>query len=228
MSSSYDEKIEDVLVNSDLAKRLVPHKFKFTSHQGRLRRQKLLAAAKELSNTRPIYEITLADVCEKAGIPRASAYHFFPNVEAIFLALRFLNTMEIFSALKTVDSANYTRWQDYVTAMIEKGVEVVQSDATVARLIYETNTPDIEGTEFGSEIDKEIITMLYDNLSKNFKMPSLDSIQQSLLVGYGIINGVFMLSYRTHQEITHAYRKEATVALLAYLQTVLPNTITKK
>lgn len=46
MSSSYDEKIEDVLVNSELARRLVPNKFKFTSQQGRLRRQKLLAAAK--------------------------------------------------------------------------------------------------------------------------------------------------------------------------------------
>ena len=84
MSSTYDEKIEDVLVDSELARRLVPNKFKFTSQQGRLRRQKLLAAAKELSATRPISEISLADVCENADIPRASAYHFFPNVEAIF------------------------------------------------------------------------------------------------------------------------------------------------
>ena len=140
MSSSYDEKIEDVLVNSELARRLVPNKFKFTSQQGRLRRQKLLAAAKELSATRPIAEISLADVCEAADIPRASAYHFFPNVEAIFLALRFLNAMEIFKKLQEVDASKYSRWQAYITAMVDTGVELIQSDATVARLIYETNT----------------------------------------------------------------------------------------
>ena len=113
MSSAYDEKIEDVLVDSELARRLVPNKFKFTSQQGRLRRQKLLAAAKELSATRPVSEISLADVCERADIPRASAYHFFPNVEAIFLALRFLNAIEIFNKLEKVDAKQFSRWQAY-------------------------------------------------------------------------------------------------------------------
>ena len=145
MSSAYDEKIEDVLVDSELARRLVPNKFKFTSQQGRLRRQKLLAAAKELSATRPVSEISLADVCERADIPRASAYHFFPNVEAIFLALRFLNAIEIFNKLEKVDAKQFSRWQAYITTVIESGVDIIQSDLTVARLIYETNTPDFEG-----------------------------------------------------------------------------------
>lgn len=93
MNNSRDDIIEDLLVNSDLAKKLVPNKFKFTSQQGRIRRQKLLSAAKKLSETHTINTITLADVCEEADIPRASAYHFFPNVEAVFLALRFLNAI---------------------------------------------------------------------------------------------------------------------------------------
>lgn len=227
MVSSYDEKIEDVLVNSDLAKRLVPNKFKFTSHQGRLRRQKLLAAAKQLSATRPIYEITLADVCEVAGIPRASAYHFFPNVEAIFLALRFLNTIEIFKNLQAVDPSAYTQWQEYITALVNTGVNVIQSDATVAKLIYESNTPDIEGTDFGSEIDKEITTMAFEALNNNFKLPNAKNLKTICLVGYAIINGIFMLSYRTHQKITDEYHQEAITALLAYLSNYLPNHLPK-
>lgn len=227
MASSYDEKIEDVLVNSELARRLVPNKFKFTSQQGRLRRQKLLAAAKELSATRPIAEISLADVCEKADIPRASAYHFFPNVEAIFLALRFLNAMEIFKKLQDVDASKYSRWQAYVTAMVDIGVEVIQADPTVARLIYETNTPDFEGNDFGSEIEKEISQMVYNNLAQHYKMPSLDSIQKQLLVAYGIINGVFILAYRSEKEITDAYRQEAITAVIAYLRCYLPENLPK-
>lgn len=228
MSSSYDEKIEGVLSDSQLAKSLVPNKFKFTSQQGRLRRQKLLAGAKQLSATRPISEITLADVCEQAGIPRASAYHFFPNVNAIFLALRFLNAGEIVTALQSVEVTSYPTWQGYITVMVEKASEVLQSDPTVARLVYETNTPDFEGNAFGSEMDKQITDMIYENLAKVYQMPEEGKIQTQLLVGYGIINGVFTLSYRTHQKITEVYRKEATNAVLAYLQTVLPENLAKR
>lgn len=46
MPSSYDEKIDNVLADSELARRLVPNKFKFTSQQGRKRRQKLLVTLK--------------------------------------------------------------------------------------------------------------------------------------------------------------------------------------
>ncbi|MFW2176418.1 MULTISPECIES: TetR/AcrR family transcriptional regulator [unclassified Moraxella] len=227
MASSYDEKIEDVLADSELARRLVPNKFKFTSQQGRLRRQKLLAAAKELSATRPISQITLADVCEKADIPRASAYHFFPNVEAIFLALRFLNAMEIFKKLEAVDSQKYSRWQAYVTALVDTGVEVIQADPTVARLIYETNTPDFEGNAFGSEIEKEISNLVYDKLSAHYKMPNLDTIKQQLLVAYGLVNGVFTLAYRSEQKITDSYRQEAITAVIAYLRCYLPENLPK-
>lgn len=223
--SSYDEKIEDVLVNSELARRLVPNKFKFTSQQGRLRRQKLLAAAKELSASRPIAEISLADVCEKADIPRASAYHFFPNVEAIFLALRFLNAMEIFKKLQAVDAKKYSRWQAYVTAMVDTGVEVIQADPTVARLIYETNTPDFEGNDFGSEMEKEISQLIYNNLAEQYKMPALETIQKQLLVGYGIVNGIFILAYRSDKEINDTYRQEAITALIAYLRCYLPENL---
>ena len=38
MSKLHEDKIEDVLVDSELAKKLVPNKFKFTSQQGRIRR----------------------------------------------------------------------------------------------------------------------------------------------------------------------------------------------
>lgn len=228
MSSSYDEKIEGVLSDSQLAKSLVPNKFKFTSQQGRLRRQKLLAGAKQLSATRPISEITLADVCEQAGIPRASAYHFFPNVNAIFLALRFLNAGEIVTALQSVEVTSYPTWQGYITVMVEKASEVLQSDPTVARLVYETNTPDFEGNAFGSEMDKQITDMIYENLAKVYQMPEEGKIQTQLLVGYGIINGVFTLSYRTHQKITEVYRKEAIHAVLAYMQTVLPENLAKR
>lgn len=227
MATSYDEKIDNVLADSDLARRLVPNKFKFTSQQGRLRRQKLLAAAKELSKTTPIAHITLADVCDKAGIPRASAYHFFPNVSAIFLALRYLNTSEVIKKLEVVDVAKYNRWQDYLSALVETGVDAIQADPTVARLIYETNAPAFENNQFGNHVERQITQMIYDKLASQYKMPAFESIYKQMFVGYGIVNGVLQLAYRTDGKINESFRREAVSALINYLRSYLPENLPK-
>lgn len=228
MSENKDEKIEDVLVDSELAKKLVPNKFKFTSQQGRARRQKLLAGAKKLSETQPINDITLAAVCEEAGIPRASAYHFFPNIEAIFLALRFLNAIEILEIVETVDIGNYDRWQGYLTALIDNCVTIFHNDETKAKLIYDTNTPDFEGDSFGEDIDHQIVDLVYKRLSERYEMPNYEDIEDVLLVTYSIINGIFTLSYRRHESITDSYLQEATTASIAYLRCYLPEKLPRK
>ena len=228
MSEYKDEKIEDILVDSELAKQLVPNKFKFTSQQGRARRQKLLMGAKKLSETKAINDISLADVCEEAGIPRASAYHFFPNVEAIFLALRFLNAIEILEVLNTVETADCDRWQGYLTALIERCVSIFHTDQTKAKLIYDTNTPDFEGDSFGEDIDHQIVKLVYKRLAERYEMPRYEDIQDTLLIALSIINGVFTLSYRQHERITDSYLQEALTASIAYLRCYLPEKLPRK
>ncbi len=228
MSDHKDDKIEDILVDSELAKKLVPNKFKFTSQQGRVRRQKLLMGAKKLSETRSINDISLADVCEEAGIPRASAYHFFPNIEAIFLALRFLNAIEILEILTTVETVDYDRWQGYLTALIQRCVSIFHDDQTKAKLIYDTNTPDFEGDSFGEDMDHQIVELVYKRLSERYEMPKFEDIQDTLLVTYSIINGIFTLSYRRHERITDNYLQEATTASIAYLRCYLPEKLPRK
>lgn len=228
MSGQKDDKIEDVLVDSELAKKLVPNKFKFTSQQGRARRQKLLMGAKKLSETMPINDITLAAVCEEAGIPRASAYHFFPNIEAIFLALRFLNAIDILEILATVETEDYDRWQGYLIALVKRCVEIFHDDETKAKLIYDTNTPDFEGDSFGEDMDHQVIELVHKRLSERYEMPDFDNIKEILLVTYGIINAIFTLSYRRHGSITEHYVQEAGTASIAYLRCYLPENLPRK
>lgn len=228
MTKQYEDKIEDILVDSELAKKLVPNKFKFTSQQGRARRQKLLMGAKTLSETRAVKDISLADVCEEAGIPRASAYHFFPNVEAIFLALRFLNAIETFEALNTVNASDYNRWQAYLTALMEKVAQIFLDDPLKAKLVYETNTPDFEGDSFGTQIDAQIVELFYNQLADRYMLPELKEIKDVLQIGYSIANSVFMLSYRMEGSITEHYLQEAITAAIAYLRCYLPEKLPLK
>lgn len=228
MSENKEDKIEDVLVDSELAKKLVPNKFKFTSQQGRARRQKLLMGAKKLSETQAINDITLAAVCEEAGIPRASAYHFFPNIEAIFLALRFLDAIDILEILRTVETGSYDRWQGYLTAMIDRCVKIFDEEPTKAKLIYDTNTPDFEGDSFGEQMDHQVVKLVYDRLAERYEVPKYEDIQDVLLIAFSIVNAIFTVSYRRHQRITDKYLQEANTASIAYLRCYLPEKLPRK
>ncbi len=222
------DKIDDVLVNSELAKQLVPNKFKFTSHQGRIRRKKLLMGAKKLSETRAISDITLADICVEADIPRASAYHFFPNIEAVFLALRFLNAIELLETLNTVNIADYDRWQGYLTGIIECTAEAFEEDPSKAKLMYATNTPDFEGEDYGQKVDAQVAKIVYDNLSSQYEIIDYGSIENVFLIAYSVVHSIFTLSYRRHGHITEYFRQEAITACIAYLRSYLPEKLVRK
>ena len=148
--------------------------------------------------------------------------------QAIFLALRFLNAIEILEIVETVDIGNYDRWQGYLTALIDQCVTIFHNDETKAKLIYDTNTPDFEGDSFGEDINYQIIDLVYKRLSERYEMPGFHDIQDTLLIAYSIINSIFTLSYRRHQKITDQYIQEANIAFIAYLRCYLPEKLPRK
>ena len=214
--------INDVLVDSELAKNIVPNKFKHTSKQGRVRRQKLLMAAKKLSEKHNIEDISLADVCEEAGIPRASAYHFFPNVESIFLALRFLNYMDTVQTLEKIEVSSFERWQDYVADILRKSVKLFNTDITKNKLMYGSNTPDFDGSDYEDRVDTNMVSMIVGKLSAHYNMVSFNDIEEKFLIVYTMTHSIFALSFKQHNEITQDMGEEAITAAIAYLRCYLP------
>ena len=185
--------------------------------------------SKVVLSAKNLYQLErAARECEEAGIPRASAYHFFPNIEAIFLALRFLNAIDILEILATVETEDYDRWQGYLIALVKRCVEIFHDDETKAKLIYDTNTPDFEGDSFGEDMDHQVIELVHKRLSERYEMPDFDNIKEILLVTYGIINAIFTLSYRRHASITEHYVQEAGTASIAYLRCYLPENLPRK
>lgn len=228
MLDRHDDLINDILVDSDLAKLIVPNKFKHTSKQGRARRQKLLMGAKKLSESKRIQDITLAEVCEEAGIPRASAYHFFPNVESIFLALRFLNYMETYNTLEKMDITPYKRWQDALAAVLRQSVVLFNSDVTKNKLMYGSNTPDFDGDEYGGKVDRQMAALIVRKFSAKFSMTRFHYIEDQFLITYHISHSIFALSFRQYGRITEDMLEEATKAAIAYLRCYLPENLPRK
>lgn len=222
MKEGCNDLINDVLVDSELAKNIVPNKFKHTSKQGRVRRQKLLMAAKKLSETHNIQDITLVDICEEAGIPRASAYHFFPNVEAIFLALRFLNYMDTFQTLEKIEVSKFLRWQDYLSEVLRQSATLFNNDVTKNKLMYGANTPDFDKGEYEEQVDLNMVGMIVGKLFDHYNMDSFIDIEDRFLVTYHMVHSIFALSFKQYDEITKEMSEEAVTAAIAYLRCYLP------
>ena len=149
-------------------------------------------------------------------------------MEAIFLALRFLNAIEILEILATVETGDYDRWQGYLTALIERCVHIFHTDNTKAKLIYDTNTPDFEGDSFGENIDHQIVKLVYQRLVERYELPNFEDLEDVLLITYSIVNAIFTLSYRRHERITDNYIQEAITASIAYLRCYLPEKLPRK
>lgn len=225
MVEGCNELINDVLVDSELAKNIVPNKFKHTSKQGRVRRQKLLMAARKLCEKQYIEDISLADICKEANIPRASAYHFFPNVESIFLALRFLNYMDTYQELDKIEVFRFQRWQDYVAALLTQSVQLFNQDITKNKLMYGSNTPDFNRSEYEERADINMVAMITSKLSSRYDMSSFKGINEKLLITYTLTHSIFSLSYKQHAEITEEMGEEAITAAIAYLRCYLPENL---
>lgn len=213
-----------VLTLSDdlLQKTLPPGQFKFTSKQGRARRTQLLNAAKELLLERASEDVSLADVCERAGIPRASAYHFFSNIQAVFLGLRVLHAESLLEAAQQLDAQEFDRWGDYFCALIDTGAQVMHRDVAAAKLIYGHVGDPASGRRLGQALDARLAQLALSGMTRRFQLPPWDQQEQVFAVGFTLVDSLLRLSWRQHGDITPWMTDEAKRAAISYLRNYVP------
>jgi AcrR family transcriptional regulator len=208
-----------------LAKTLPPGQFKFTSKQGRARRMQLLNAAKELLQERPSEEVSLADVCQRADIPRASAYHFFSNIQAVFLGLRVLHAESLIEALGAVRGSDFDHWRDYFGALIDQGARALRNDPAATQLVYGNLGSLSEARRLGEVLDARLAEMAVQGLADRFALPSWDQQAQVFGVAFTLVDSVFRLSWRQHGTVTSWMQDEARRAAISYLRNYLPEVL---
>ena len=220
--------MDDLLADLALATELVPGKFKFTSQQGRARRMQLLVAARELLCERNPEEVSFADVCERAGIPRASAYHFFPNIQSVFVGLRLLHAQSLLSLLETASRQPAENWRDYFAKLVDAGVAVMRAEPAATKLIYGSLGGMLETQQLGRALDARLAQVTLDGMAAHFQLPDWPQREPIIAVAFTILDSIFRLSYRRHGEITAWMAEEAKRAAVAYLRNYLPEYLPAK
>lgn len=181
--------------------------------------EKILDAAEELILENGIDNTSHHKVAERAGLPSASVYQYFPSRELIFQALserHFETVIELYQA--NAQKANIKTWQDLARLLVETGYQYYTTDPIGEQLFLGVHaaTNVRKGaagrlTEFA-----EWFLTLFEPLDSP---PAIDDLKEKLAICVNLMDAAFVRSLALHNAIKPEYREEALRAVTGYLGT---------
>ena len=195
-----------------------------TQARGRLRRQVLLNAARELLETHQLDALSLADIAGHAGVPKASAYHFYANVHELYGELSRFIAVELredqFRPLETAA----TGWQAVMAIAIERGAAFFNASTAARQLILGPKSPP-EIKRSDRKADYELARSIQAQIGERFVLPELPGRDDLFFRAVEIADLMFCLSVLDHDRVTDAMLDEAKKAAVAYLGLYLSDSL---
>ncbi len=189
--------------------------------RGFIRFEHLLDSAEILLTEQPDTDISLPMVAETANVPLPSIYHFFPNKDAILVALaqRYHKRLAEMARVD-LDPAPET-WQDIVRRRQRSGVAFLNRHPSALRLFMgagvsaEVRTLDLQG-------NAALAASRAQEFRHWFDCSGIEDLEKYLAVSIGIMDGVWAISWSQHRRITDAFLNESILASVSYLRCYLP------
>lgn len=189
--------------------------------RGVLRHNLLLDATEKLLTEKSEEDVGLAQIAEEAGVPLASAYHFFPNRDAAFVALanRF-NDHYYRMAIQPMPSVPES-WQEIVITKQKNAVAFQNKHPAVMRLFLGAGVSiNVRAADrYGSEAVARSRVKYFEAY---FQMPCLPDIETRISISMALQDGIWALSYARHGMITALYAEASAEASISYLRNYLP------
>jgi AcrR family transcriptional regulator len=182
---------------------------------------KALHAAQQLLLKHGPEEVSIPDVAQLAGVPRASLYQFFPSKYHLFAAIAEHSMQDCINTLHTGGQAMAgMRWQDAVPILIQAAQAFFNANPVASILVL--GWPMSRETYLSQETN---IVSLADSLRRVFDTfrPAviIPTDPDAAVIGAEIVFALFKHSYFMHGSVTSAICQQAEIALHGYLQAVL-------
>ncbi len=193
--------------------------------RGRARFEALLDTVEVMLAEHEPDQIGFYQIAERAGMPAASVYHFFPTKNAAFLALarRYLDHFRQ-GARRPIDPAETGSWQDVIRKRHERAVAYYNAHPPAMKLILGVQ-PFLEIHDADSTANEDISKLLLEDLRRTFHFPYVAGPEQKFLICLSIADAIWRISFAAHRRITPDFAREATRATLAYMRTFLPEVL---
>lgn len=173
-------------------------------------------------------DISLAQIAEDAGVSLASVYYFFPNRNAVYVALARRFNEEIYqrSILPPTDPEPQS-WQELL-AMKHRAAAVFQNSRPAALRLFLGAGVSVAVRNADFAGNARIAQSRARMFHAYFDMQPMPDLAHRLEIAAAAMDGVWSLSYGYHGRITEAYREEGTACAVTYLRRYLPEFLPRK
>lgn len=192
--------------------------------RGVLRQAALLDATETLLLTQSPESIGIYQIAERAGVPPASVYHFFPTRDAAFaaLAVRFMKGIRRVIR-EPAPAADMGGWQD-LFRLEQKRVQLgFNAHPAALKLFYGYSSDAVRLADI--RLADEMFERICPTLDLLFHMPPIDRAAYRFRIALVAADAVWALSCARHGEITDEYFEEALAVHNAYCRLFLPETL---
>lgn len=193
-----------------------------TQARGIAKFEKILDATHKLIETRGIEHFSLYDVAEEAGVATGSVYHFFPSLQAAFVALVERYDREFAAIIaQPLDPAKINSWEDILYTHTERSRAYLNNNGPALNLLlgpgqsWRSRLADTAG-------NMEIAKSMVENYRQFYEVPSQPDPAELLLFAIEILEALWGLSYQRHGTITDEMAVETRRAMVAYLRLYFP------
>jgi len=195
--------------------------------RGRERLHLLLDATADLLAERLDEDISLAQIAERADVPLASVYHFFPNRGAAFVALAQRYHAEIAARATAPVHPPPETWQHYIASSQKAGAAHLNRNPAALRLFMGAGVSvEVRNTDLSGNAALAKQRTAY--LRATFDMPKVPDLEKWVAVSIALVDGVWALSYSLHRSITPEYLQESIRCSVAYLRCYLPEVVNRR
>jgi AcrR family transcriptional regulator len=199
----------------------IPRQRQPQRRRGVIRYEQLLDATEALLAAHPDSDISLSLVATTAQVPLPSIYHFFPNKEAILVALAArYHTALAAIAREDLDPAPEC-WQDIIRRRQLGGVTFLNAHPSALRLFMgagvsaQVRTLDLQG-------NASLSALRAAEFRRWFDCSAIPDLELRLAIAIGIMDGIWAISWSRHGRITQDFVNESIRASVAYLRCFLP------
>ena len=213
--------------DSESVEHLTPYR-RPSQARGEAKFERLLDAAHSLIEEQGVEEFSLADVAKRAGVATGSAYHFFPNLEAIFIALveRYdLAFAEIVG--EPIEASAVDSWQDILELHFERAREFINANPPALILLIGPGRS-WQSMQVDTIGDSNIAISMVESIEQFFVIPPHPPPAQLLHLGIRILEGLWELSVQQHGHVTEEFSRETTRAVTAYMRLYWPAYLERK
>ena len=193
--------------------------------RGQVRFQLLLQATEALLLERNPDAVGLYQIAERAGVPPASVYHFFPTKNAALLALAEQYHTDIRALVNApIPAVRLLSWQDLLIIRHERAVEYYNAHLAAAKIFLGVH-PSWEIHQADKAYNYSASESLFTYFDRFFLMPYVQDPRAKFEVTYSIADAIWSISFERLGVITPQYFEEAVTACAAYCRSFLPDRV---